>query len=45
MIVLEAEAGLANRMRAIASAVALSDKFNTKLVVMWPLDDSLNCEF
>lgn len=45
MIVLETEAGLANRMRAIASAFTLANELNTKLVVIWPMDDSLNCDF
>lgn len=45
MITLETNAGLANRMRAVASAVSLAKEFNTKLVVIWPKNKWLNCDF
>lgn len=45
MIILEATAGLANRMRAVDSALALAKKYQTELIVIWPMDSALNCEF
>ena len=41
MIVLEARAGLGNRMYSIASTYYLAQKCNQKLLVLWDVDDSL----
>lgn len=45
MITLETSAGLANRMRAVASAVSLARKYETGLKVIWPRNNALNCDF
>lgn len=37
--------GLANRMRAVASAVALASEKNDDLMVLWQKDDGLNADF
>lgn len=45
MITLETTAGLANRMRAVASAVTLAEEFHTDVRVIWPMNLALNCRF
>lgn len=37
--------GLCNRMRSIDSALALCNKYNYELVIIWVLDHALNCRF
>lgn len=45
MITFVPTGGLANRMRAIAAAVALAQDLNTNLRVIWYKDQGLNCSF
>lgn len=45
MIVLKPYAGLANRIRVIASAVALAKKLDFQLEVIWDANEELNCPF
>lgn len=45
MITLVPNAGLCNRMRAIDSAIALSQELDRKLRVFWVKDAGLNCGF
>ena len=45
MITLEPIGGLANRMRAIASAIWLMKESNQELEVIWNLNEDLNCSF
>ena len=45
MIYLQAEGGLANRLRAIASAYKLASELGTKLTVRWNINSALNCRF
>lgn len=37
--------GLCNRMRSIASAIALGKFYHEGVIVLWQLDQGLNCEF
>lgn len=39
------EYGLCNRMRALDSAIALSEKLKVKLIVYWILNSNCNCAF
>ena len=45
MIVLKPNGGLCNRLRAIDSAIVLSQKINSHLKVLWPLLPELNCSY
>ena len=45
MIYLQTEGGLANRLRAIASAYKLAEEQNVTLTVGWNMDKYLNCAF
>lgn len=45
MIYVEPRAGLCNRMRVIASAYSLAQKYNTKIVVLWRVSRGLNASF
>ena len=45
MITLVPTGGLCNRMRAIDSAVALCEKINRKLRIIWYMYEGLNCSF
>lgn len=45
MITLVPVGGLANRMRAIASAATLAEKCNTRLRIIWFKDAGLNCRY
>ena len=45
MIILEPYGGLANRMRAVASALSLAREYKKKLLVLWPMNESLNFGF
>jgi hypothetical protein len=45
MIILEPLGGLANRMRVIASGLAVVRESNHKLEVIWNLNKELNCNF
>ena len=45
MIILEPIGGLANRMRVIASGIAMSKALNTGLQVIWNENYELNCPF
>jgi hypothetical protein len=45
MIILEPQGGLANRMRVVASGLAVVRKSNHKLAVIWNLNKELNCDF
>lgn len=45
MIYLNPHSGLANRIRAIISGLALSDFLNQNLTVIWRKDSALYCEF
>lgn len=45
MITLVPVGGLANRMRAIASAAMLAQNSNTRLCIIWFKDQGLNCRF
>ncbi len=45
VIYVEPRAGLCNRMRVIASAFKLAEKYGAQLVVMWRLTKGLNCSF
>lgn len=45
VIYVEPRGGLCNRMRVIASAFELAEKYGAQLVVMWKLTKGLNCAF
>ncbi len=45
MIVIEPLGGLANRMRALDSAINLGIKTKQSVMVLWALDSSLNCQY
>lgn len=45
MLILVPGSGLGNRMRSVASAYALTRRYNTRLVVLWRHDRELNCDF
>lgn len=45
MITLVPIGGLGNRMRAIASGIALSEATQQKLCIVWIKDKGLNCRF
>ena len=45
MIVIQPRGGLCNRMRAVDSAIALSEKLGKKLNVIWLLNYECNCKF
>lgn len=45
MLVIEPRNGLANRLRAIDSGIALAKILNKRLVVDWILNEDLNCRF
>ena len=45
MIIIKPVGGLANRLRALDSAIALTTKYEMKLYVIWELNQSLNCKF
>ncbi|MBP5449984.1 MAG: hypothetical protein J6Y01_07710 [Spirochaetales bacterium] len=45
MIYLQTEGGLANRLRAIASAYKIAEDHNVLLYVSWNMDKYLNCAF
>lgn len=45
MLVIEPRNGLANRLRAIDSGIALAQKLNQQLVIDWVLNEYLNCKF
>lgn len=45
MIVIQPREGLCNRMRAVDSAIALAEKFDKKLNVIWLLTYECNCKF
>lgn len=45
MIILIPNAGLCNRMRAIDSAIALSEELDNKLQIYWEKNSGLNCGF
>ncbi len=45
MIYIELSAGLANRMRALASGIAIAKKLNTKLICIWIENNELNARF
>ena len=45
MIIVEPMGGLANRMRVIASAIALSQSLKAKLTVVWNENDELKCPY
>lgn len=45
MIYLQTEGGLANRLRAIASAYKIAEEHNVLLSVSWNMDKYLNCAF
>jgi hypothetical protein len=45
MITLVPVGGLANRMKAIDSAIALAREVNTGLQIIWYKDQGLNCRF
>jgi len=45
MLVLHAQHGLSNRLRAIASALAISHKTHRKFRLIWNLDDHVNAPF
>jgi len=44
-IIIEPHAGLVNRMRVIASGLWLGDICNTKIKMVWNVNDDLNCPF
>ena len=45
MIIIQPRSGLANRMRTIDSAIALAEKLDKKLKVIWLLNYECNCKF
>lgn len=45
VIIVKPEAGLANRLRVIDSAIDLTTKYKMKLHVIWELNRSCNCKF
>lgn len=45
MIYVEPRAGLCNRMRVIASAYTLAQKYNTKITVLWRESRGLKCSY
>ena len=45
MIVIQPRGGLGNRMRAVDSAIALAEKLDKKLNVIWLLNSECNCKF
>lgn len=45
MIVIKPTGGLANRMRALDSAISLSKKHQLSLHLIWELDPTCNCKF
>jgi len=45
MILISLYAGLANRMRALASALVLSEQVRQQLFVLWELGNALDCRF
>lgn len=45
MIIIEPMGGLANRMRVIASGIALKEALNRPLIIIWNENNELNCPF
>ena len=45
MLIIETNAGLCNRMRAVASAVVLGKEYDLPVKIVWPRNKALNCRF
>ena len=45
MITLIPTSGLSNRMRAIDSALAICEKYQIEIKIIWVRDSDLNCPF
>lgn len=45
MIIIDARAGLCNRMRVISSAIKIQKEYNHKVIVLWRRYPKLNCYF
>jgi hypothetical protein len=44
-VYVDAQHGLGNRLRAIASAAAIANKLDRELVIVWEADDHCECDF
>jgi hypothetical protein len=44
-VYVDAQHGLGNRLRAIASAATIANKLNRELIIVWQADDHCECDF